>query len=290
MRVAPGVVCLLVVAAMSGAASPARGQDTDACIDASEKAVALRKADKLLEERASLSTCAAASCPDAIRTSCQERLAQANQAIASIIFFAKDGTGRDLAAVTLTVDGAHYADQLDGSAIALDPGEHEFRFEMAGKPAVVKRFVMHLGEQNRRETILIGAVLEAAPIDGGSSALGAAAGGHRSTQRTIGLAVGGVGLASLAAGAIFGGLSMAAHASYQKDCGMNIGAPPGFCTQQGVDRQSDAAMKGTLSTAFFIAGGVAAAAGAVVFFTAPKGAAKTQVGVGMENIVVRGQF
>jgi hypothetical protein len=297
---------LILLAGVMGPGNLARAQDTDACINASEKAVALRKADKLIEQRAALSTCAASSCPDAVRTSCQQRIAQANQAIPSIVFLAKDGSGRDLSAVKLTIDGAPHADLLDASAISLNPGEHEFRFEMTGLEPVVKRFVMHQGEQNRREIIVLGAAAvpaaEVAPT--ASAAPGtsidasgptAAAGdqdtpGRGSTQGTLGLVTGSIGVASLAAGAIFGGLSMAAHGSYEKNCGSHIGAPAGLCNAQGVSGESDAATKGTLSTVFFVAGGVATVAGAALFFTSPKGAANTQVGVGVESVVVKGQF
>jgi hypothetical protein len=306
MRAKQGPAFLTVLAAMTGAATLARAQDTDACINASEKAVALRKADKLIEQRAALSTCAASSCPDAVRTSCQQRLAQANQAIPSIVFLAKDGAGRDLAAVRLTIDGATYADHLDGSAIVLNPGEHEFRFEVAGQAPVVKPFVMHQGEQNRREVIVLGAAAipaaemapsaSAAPATRDASTPAPAAAADQGApsrggpQRTLGLVVGSVGLASLAAGAIFGGLSMAAHGSYEKNCGTNIGAPAGLCNSQGVSGESDAATKGTLSTVFFIAGGVATVAGAALFFTSPKGPASSQVGVGPGSLVVKGQF
>ena len=296
----------MVLAATTGAANLARAQDTDACINASEKAVALRKADKLVEQRAALSMCAASSCPDAVRTSCQQRLAQANQAIPSIVFLARDGGGRDLVAVKLTVDGAAYAERLDGSAIALDPGEHEFRFEVLDQPPVVKRFVMHQGEQNRRETVVLGP----APVSTDAAVPSASAGAgiapeasppaeasanpsaHRRAgpQRALGVVIGAVGVASLSAGAVFGGLSLAAHNSYSKNCGSSIGAPSGFCNSQGVSGEGDAATKGTLSTIFFIAGGVATVAGGALFFTSPRAAGSPQVGVGMGSLVVKGRF
>jgi hypothetical protein len=299
MRAAHGFTCLVILTAMMGAPNLALAQDTDACINASEKAVALKKADKLVDARASLSVCAASACPDAIRTSCQQRLAAINEAIPSIIFIAKDGAGHDLAAVKLTIDGAAYADHLDGSAIVLNPGEHEFRFEVAGQAPVVQRFVLHQGEQSRRENIVIGAAavpqtagLVGAPTPAeattASTEQGASSGGN--PRRTAGLVIGGVGLASLVAGAIFGGLSLAAHRSYQNNCGSNIGAPAGFCNAQGVSGESDAALKGTLSTAFFIGGGVVTVAGAVLFFTAPKKGASAQVGLGLGSLVLKGQF
>jgi hypothetical protein len=291
-----------VALAVATASSFAHAQDTDACINASEKAVAQHKAQKLVNERALLAVCAASSCPEVVRSSCQQRLAQVNQSIPSIVFSAKDGAGHDVAAVKLAIDGVAYTDPRDGDAIVLDPGEHEFRFEAPGQAPVVKRFIMHQGEQNRREDILVGpAALPATtvaptvppPPDSAATTSALTAGERRSThgntQRAIGIVVGGVGVASLAAGAIFGGLSMAAHGSYENDCGGKIGAPAGFCNHQGVSGESDAATKGTLSTIFFLAGGVAAAAGAAVFFTAPRGDAM-QVGVGPGAVVVKGRF
>ncbi|HTB78063.1 MAG TPA: hypothetical protein VK762_32685 [Polyangiaceae bacterium] len=302
MRAGQRLAFLIALTATTGAANVARAQDTDACINASEKAVALRKAEKLIEQRAALSTCAASSCPDAVRTSCQQRLAQANQAIPSIVFVARDGGGRDLVAVKVTIDGTAYADRLDGSAIALDPGEHEFRFEMAGQDAVVKRFVTHQGEQNRREVIVLGAAATPAGAVAPSASAApempheasappaAGAGGRGRAQRTVGVVIGSVGVVSLAAGAIFGGFSMAAHGTYEKDCGSNIGAPAGLCNAQGVSGERDAATKGTLSTVFFVAGGVAAVAGGALFFASSRGPASTQVGVGAASVFVKGQF
>ena len=254
----------------------------DACIAASEKAVTLRKTEKLIEERAALSVCAASSCPDEIKSSCGQRLGQVTQTIPTIVFLAKDGSGRDLTAVSLAVDGAPRSDHIDGSAIELDPGEHEFTFQAAGQPPVVQRFVLHQGELNRRETIVIGPVL-AAPTPDASSSGGPAWG------RTAGLVAGGVGVASLVVGTIFGGLALSAHSSYEQSCGANIGAPPGQCNAAGVSGQSDASTKATVSTIFFIGGGVAAAGGAALFFFMPK-SASTQVGVGPGSVTLSGRF
>jgi hypothetical protein len=284
---------LVVVATAAGATGDARADDTDACISASEKALSLHKARKLIDERKSLAICAASICPEAISASCHQRLEQVKQAIPNIVLVVKDARGNDVAAVKLAIDGAPYADHLDGNAIALDPGEHEFRFEVAGQPPAVQRFVLHQNEQNRRETVSIGAASTegaAVPLIAPSpeAAPPSSTGSH--AQRTIGVVVGGLGAAGLIAGAIFGGLSLAAHDSYEKDCGSNILAPPGVCNSTGVSGESDAATKGTISTVAFIAGGVALAAGGGLFLFAPKGSSTPQVGVGPGSLVVKGQF
>jgi hypothetical protein len=282
--------CLVFLAALTGAGLT-RAQDIDACIGANEKALAQRKAGKLIDARASLSACAASSCPEVIRASCQQRLGEVSQAIPSIVFSVKDGAGNDLAAVKLTIDGVTRGDRLAGGAITLDPGEHEFRFEAAGLEPVVKRFVLPEGEQNRRQDIVLGTTPSAGPAPPAVAAeadRGAAPPG--STQRAVGLILGGVGVAGLALGGVFGALAISAHGSYEKSCGSNIGAPPGQCNATGVSGESDAATKGTISTIGFIAGGVLAAGGAVLFLTAPRREANAQIGVGAGSVYLRGRF
>jgi hypothetical protein len=286
---------ILLFAAVLAGPSIARAQDIDACIDASEKALSLRKAEKLIDARASLSKCAASTCPDAVSASCRQRLADVIRAIPGIVFVTRDGSGADLAAVKLTIDGAAYADRLDGRVIELDPGEHAFRFEVAGEPPVVQRFVLHENERNRRETIVVGGV-PIAPAEGQPDSSAAVAEPRPSdradsgAQRTGALVLAGVGVAGLITGGVFGGLSISAHNGYQQDCGSNIGAPPGQCNAQGVSGESDAATKGTIATAFLIGGAVATVAGAVWYFVAPTGSKSVQVGVGPGSIVVGGEF
>lgn len=107
-------------------------------------------------------------------------------------------------------------------------------------------------------------------------------------QRTIGLVVGGAGVAALAAGGVFFALAASAKSAYEQDCGSHIGAPAGFCNAQGVSGQSDASTKATVSTVLVIGGALAAAGGAILFFTAPRDAA--QLGIGPGAVVVRGSF
>lgn len=99
------------------------------------------------------------------------------------------------------------------------------------------------------------------------------------SQRTAGLVVGAVGLAGLAFGAV-AGLEAGATYSRAKDaCHGGTLCPPG---SPGPDERDSALHWATASTIGFITGGAALAAGAVVFFTAPKestGAAPA-VGVG----------
>jgi hypothetical protein len=266
-----GIVLAILTRALVAHADAQR--EVEACIGASEEALAQRKAGKLLDARASLSTCAASSCPAVVRASCGQRLAEVNESIPSIAFLPKDREGHDLAAVKLTVDDGAYVGYPSGAALSLDPGVHAFRFEVAGEAPLSTNFVLLEGDQNRRETIVFGG-----PV------------GNGRRQRAIGLTVGAVGLAGLAAGAVLGVMTISAHQSFEQNCGSNIGAPPGGCNAAGVSGQHDAATKGTFSTIALIAGGAVFATGAVLFFSAPRGGSSVQLGLSAGGVALRGRF
>jgi len=89
-----------------------------------------------------------------------------------------------------------------------------------------------------------------------------------SWRKTAGIVAMGVGGAGLIEGAITGILAIGKHSDLAKVC--TNGCPP---TEDST--LSSYHTMGTLSTVGFIVGGVAAAGGAVLFFTAPKGSSGT---------------
>lgn len=99
---------------------------------------------------------------------------------------------------------------------------------------------------------------------------------HGSSQRTIGLVVGGVGVAGVAVGAVTG-LMAIGKSNNAKDAGCNNDGP---CrVPAAVDAADSARTLATISTIGFIAGGVGVAAGAVLFFTAPSKKAAPTTGI-----------
>jgi hypothetical protein len=108
---------------------------------------------------------------------------------------------------------------------------------------------------------------------------------------TVGLASGAVGLASVGVGAVFAVLAHSGKTDYEKSCGASIGAPsPNLCNATGVSGESSAALKGTLSTVFFVGGGVIAAAGATVFVVGWREERTTRVGIGPRGVTIEGRF
>jgi len=271
----------------------ARAQDADACIAASESSLSLRKAGKLIDARKALATCAAPACPDPVKTSCQQRLQDAERAVPSIVFQVKDGAGNDVPSVKISVDGQP-RDERVGSALSLDPGSHTFTFEAPGLPTATKTLVIVEGVKERPETVTLGASAPA-PTPAATPAAPAPTSdqtpstGGGSSQKTIGLVVGGVGIAGLALGTVFGLMASSSWSTAQSE--QQKGQYPNDSNDQ-----KTASTQATISTVGFIAGGVLVAGGALLWLTAPSASSTTTVGLvpsvapGGGGALLRGTF
>jgi hypothetical protein len=118
--------------------------------------------------------------------------------------------------------------------------------------------------QLQRDTCATGTVNPTAPV-APITVMGESPG---STRRTLGLAIAGAGVAGLASGVVFGILTLNKKSKIDDLCGGNSGdckAPPGSVDPE----RSSATTSATISTASFIAGGVAVLGGGLLYFTAP---------------------
>ncbi|MBX3187136.1 MAG: hypothetical protein KF819_08980 [Labilithrix sp.] len=91
-------------------------------------------------------------------------------------------------------------------------------------------------------------------------------------QRTVAIALGGVGVVSLVVGSVFGIVSLSKKSEADAEC-----APPDrrLCSTRGVEAGDEQIAAGNVSTVGFIAGGVLVAAGVTLYLTAPRGAASS---------------
>jgi hypothetical protein len=230
------------------------------CLAANHASIKLDSDNKLRAERAQLLICAAESCPLEIRLECAKRVEQVNETLPSIVFDVKDGTGADVGAVKIAMDGEVVADRLLGTAIAVDPGEHQFTFEIAGQPPLTKRLMIRVSEQNRRETIAFppsAPSVAAAPL---APQPPLPTKRPLSGQRIAALAAGGVGVVGVVIGSVFG-----LEAKSKKTAAEGFNCSNGMCpTQAGVDAWSSARTAGTVSTVAFIIGGVGLAGAATL--------------------------
>lgn len=247
----------------------------DQCIDADTQAQDLRREGKLLSARAALQVCTDPACPRLVREDCAQRLSELGNAIPSLIFNAKDGTGRDLSAVAVTLDGKPLVDQLDGSAIEVDPGEHTFGFQAAGLPPATLKLRIVEGEHARRHEILIGPPLaEKASFSA-------------STQRIFAWTALGLGATGVVVGSVFGLKSKSKHDDAEL-CETTCPDEPSYQANE------DAIKFGNISTVSFIVGAVGLAGGVALWLTAKpdqaSSKASAQVGVGPGSLQLRGRF
>ena len=250
---------LLAAIATTLAAAPALADpDARACIGANEQSIAHRDRHELLAARERLVVCSDASCPREIRAECERRLAELAAEIPTVVFAAKDGRGDDLAEVSVFVDGTRAATRLDGVPVALDPGEHVFRFDSGGG-SVEARAVVREGEKDRSIRVVF-------PLPAEPPRAPPSPPRRNSSVRAAGVAVASVGLAGLVVGAVFGGLATAAWSRSQTECRTYADcADPASAIRD----HDDARLFATVSTVTLIAGSVLVAAGAVTFFVAP---------------------
>ena len=165
------------------------------------------------------------------------------------------------------MDGAPFAGRLDGAALAVDPGAHEFVFQTPGGEPLTKTFVIREGEKDRHEVVVLGpapAVSTTEPAVGAGGPPGVEGRSRWSGQKTLALVVGGAGVVGLGVGGAFGLAASSQWSQAKQECG-------GGCTGNtgAQSERSKALDSATASTIAFAAGGAALVGAAVLWFTAP---------------------
>jgi hypothetical protein len=259
-----GVGALLGAAAFLLAAAAHADMTKEQCIDANAKGQDLLHDDKLTAARAELQSCASATCPAMIRSDCTKLLDDLERRQPAIVFDAKDASGNDLSAVSVTMDGALLLEKLDGKALHLDPGEHVFVFTTAGAPPVTKKLVLVERDQARREHVVFPPDREMGELAGPAPAPHSPAGpaGTMSTLRVLGLVSGGAGIVALGVGSAFALMAGSALSDQRSAC-----ASPTNCPNhdQAVSDHSTFKTDSSIGTAGFVSGGVLLAAGVAMF-------------------------
>ena len=121
---------------------------TRECIAQHERSQEQKLDRQLIAARATLRACSRPECPSPIRVDCVTWLDEVENSIPSIVLAARSDRG-DETRVKVFVDGDLVADRLDGRAMEMDPGAHDFRFELASYPTVTRSVVVREGERNR---------------------------------------------------------------------------------------------------------------------------------------------
>ncbi|MGC4088131.1 MAG: hypothetical protein QM756_09570 [Polyangiaceae bacterium] len=118
------------------------------CIAANERGSTFKARGEFSAARSEYLACAAETCPKVIRDECASLISALDGAASTVVLVALDGQGNDAIGVRVFVDGHAHAAGVDGRAFPIDPGEHEFRFELGSAVREV-RAVVREGEKNR---------------------------------------------------------------------------------------------------------------------------------------------
>lgn len=120
-------------------------QNTNDCIDASERGQKLIDDRRLLSARNAFLSCAADSCPAPVRRDCQSHLEELKKSIPSVVVRVKDKDGSDIARGAVSLDGAKVG-VLDGQTVALDPGTHAIHVELPNGRVFDRQVILAAGD------------------------------------------------------------------------------------------------------------------------------------------------
>jgi hypothetical protein len=184
-------------------------------------------------------------------------------------------------------DGAPVSPEEWGLAVAVDPGDHVV---VASAPDHVNRtLAVHVGPESPTAIARIDSLDEtatppqtpapttapvqpsgafnppASPSPSSASEISSAS-DPGATNRWVGIGAGALGIAGIGIGSAFGLIAQSKLSQSNQPGGCN---PTDHCTPSGIGLRKDASDAATLSTVFFVIGGVAAASGVVLYLTAP---------------------
>ncbi len=199
------LVCSLALALSLVPALAAADEKGD-CFDAAEKAQKLKNEKKLTSARPALLTCSRDICPQQVRTDCVKWLAEVDQATSTIVVRARDADGHDVIDVKVYFDDQLLLPKLQGTAVAVDPGQHHVRYEFPNGKVVEDTVLIAEGEKDR--VLRVEVKTETTPTGGG----GGGGGGEPSHgPGVVPWIIGGVGVAALG---VFIGLQVDAQSTY----------------------------------------------------------------------------
>jgi len=124
--------------------------DVTACVQSHASGQREAKAGRLKAASELFAACVSEQgCPDAIRAECAEFYKSSERNLPTLIFAVLDEHGSDLIQVRVSANEQVLTESLDGRPIALDPGQHHLKFELASGQVLEKDVLVREGEKNR---------------------------------------------------------------------------------------------------------------------------------------------
>jgi hypothetical protein len=203
----------------------------------------------------------------------RERAAALSVKLTKILVVVADEV-RAIPGLQILRDGQLVGEGAYGTAVAVDPGKHQVsvsapgyrrwtsEVEAWGEGATVTSTVPKLQPEPEVKPVLEAGKTPVAP----APEAGAAGGGFWGPQRIAAVGAAGLGAGALVAGITTGGMALSSKSEMDAQC--TAGSPP-RCNDAGIAAHADAKTLGIVSTGMFVGAGVLAAAGVVLWVTAP---------------------
>ncbi len=229
----------------------------------------------------------------AVRQKFATQRAQALESRLSTLTIRATTRGEEGSTLDIRRDGIPVQAAELGSPIPVDPGPHTVEAVAPGKQKWSSEVQVADASKIIIEIPALLPVASSAAPSGGAEPIvappleRAPQPGAGSSQRTLAVAVGVVGLAGVAVGTVFG----LSASSKWSDAKAHCSAYPYGCDAQSIDAQSSAKSRASISTVAFIAGGVALGGAALLYFTAGRGKEKNMaIGIAPAGAFLRGSF
>lgn len=259
----------------------ALADDKQVCINAASQGQSLRDDHRLIEARDQFRVCAREVCPGILQHDCVAWLDGVEKALPTIVLSAKDGTGHEVFDVSVSMDGAPLATQLDGRALPVNPGVHAFRFSRGDGTSSTQTVLVKEGGKAQTVAASLGEraqpLASAAPQGSTSPPLDGHTGGFWNGTRVGAIVVGAGGLVALGVGGLLG------LDAKSKDT--TAAGEPGTARQ--TDSQS-AVSEGNVASVVVGVGAALAVTGVVLWLVAPK--ARVLATAMQRGVVVGGRF
>ncbi len=149
------------VAAISSWAIPAQSapehlRDEEACVTTLKNAKTREQEGSLQSAKALLRSCAQSPCSLFVRQQCANRHNKLELDTPTIVLLVSDASGGARTDVQVRVDGEPFATQVDGRALPIDPGMHDFSFSADGHVFATQKILIVQGQRNRFISATIG--------------------------------------------------------------------------------------------------------------------------------------
>ena len=130
-------------------------QTSRVCAFTYRSAVQTELAGHLREAKETFLACAKPACGAVIRNQCSARYTQLESDIPSVVPLVTDEAGRDRNDVQVAMDSELLTSRVDGRALPVDPGQHEFSVIADGAILARRKVMILQGQRNRPITLAL---------------------------------------------------------------------------------------------------------------------------------------